>query len=191
MGGAFERCTCTVQQRLLLLGPARCGGVVDGISHTTVWCLWWRVSAGRASPTRARWKRIGKRSSQTRARKDYRRDSSAVAENNFRSLDPSGARPFIAGSRSDLTWRERHAVNNRSDRSAWDRLASERLVRSGLASDQRGLPARERPGPAFLACGLPSGTIRPTQPRSEPCVAMAYLAGPGSMPLLFFSFASY
>jgi hypothetical protein len=49
-----------------------CGGVVDGISSTTVWCLWWRVSASRASPTCARWKKIGKRSSQTRARKYYK-----------------------------------------------------------------------------------------------------------------------
>jgi hypothetical protein len=29
-GGASERCTHTAQRRLLLLGPARCGGVVDG-----------------------------------------------------------------------------------------------------------------------------------------------------------------
>jgi hypothetical protein len=34
--------------------------VVDGISSTMAWCLWWRVYAGRASPTRARWKKIGK-----------------------------------------------------------------------------------------------------------------------------------
>jgi hypothetical protein len=58
-GGASERCTRTAQ-RLLLLGPASCGGVVDGISSTTAWCLWWRVSAGRASPTRTRWKKKGK-----------------------------------------------------------------------------------------------------------------------------------
>jgi hypothetical protein len=58
-GRRLERCTRTSQWRLLLLGPARCGGVVDGISSTTTWCLWWRVSAGRASPTRVRWKKIG------------------------------------------------------------------------------------------------------------------------------------
>jgi hypothetical protein len=57
------------QRLLLLLGLARHGGVVDGISSTTVWCLWWRVSTDRASPTRARWKKIdkkAKKSSQTR-----------------------------------------------------------------------------------------------------------------------------
>jgi hypothetical protein len=58
-GSASERCTRTAQQRLLLLGPARCGEVVDGISSTTAWCLWWRVSAGRTSPTHTRWKKKG------------------------------------------------------------------------------------------------------------------------------------
>jgi hypothetical protein len=43
--------------------------VVDGISSTTAWCSWWRVSAGKASPTRARWKKIGKKTSQTRAKR--------------------------------------------------------------------------------------------------------------------------
>jgi hypothetical protein len=61
MGGASERCTRTAHQCLLLLGPARHGGVVDGISSTMAWCLWWRVYAGRALPTHARWKKIGKR----------------------------------------------------------------------------------------------------------------------------------
>jgi hypothetical protein len=60
-GGASERCTRTAQRRLLLLGPTRCGGVVDAISSTTAWCLWWRVSAGRASSMRARWTKIDKR----------------------------------------------------------------------------------------------------------------------------------
>jgi hypothetical protein len=60
IGGASERCTRTAQRRLLLLGPARCGGVVDGISNTTAWCLWWRVSAGRASPMRTWWKKKDK-----------------------------------------------------------------------------------------------------------------------------------
>jgi hypothetical protein len=57
------------QRLLLLLGPARHGGVVDGISSTTAWCLWWRVSTDRTSPTHARWKKIdkkAKKSSQTR-----------------------------------------------------------------------------------------------------------------------------
>jgi hypothetical protein len=70
MSGASERCTHIAQQRLLLLGPARCSGVVDEISSTTTWCLWWRVSTGRASPTRARWKKIGKITSQTRAKEE-------------------------------------------------------------------------------------------------------------------------
>jgi hypothetical protein len=39
---------------------ARCGGVVDGISSMTTWCVWWRVSTGRASPTHTRWTKIGK-----------------------------------------------------------------------------------------------------------------------------------
>jgi hypothetical protein len=38
-GDASERCTRTAQRRLLLLGSARYGGVVDGISSTTAWCL--------------------------------------------------------------------------------------------------------------------------------------------------------
>jgi hypothetical protein len=60
-GDASERCTRTAQRRLLLLGPARRGGVVDGISITTAWCLWWRVYVGRASPMRTRWKKIDKK----------------------------------------------------------------------------------------------------------------------------------
>jgi hypothetical protein len=36
--------------RLYPPGPARYGGVVDGIDNTTAWYLWWRVYVDRASP---------------------------------------------------------------------------------------------------------------------------------------------
>jgi hypothetical protein len=49
-GDASERCTRTAHQRLRLSGPARYGGVVDGIDSTTTWCLWWRVCVDRPSP---------------------------------------------------------------------------------------------------------------------------------------------
>jgi hypothetical protein len=164
---------------------------------------------GRASPTRARWKMISKRSSQTRARNDYKRDNNEATENNFLSPDLSGACPFIAGSRSDLTWRERHTVNNRSDRSAWDRLASERLARSVLASDQRGSGRSAWPNRPSLPgtrpeCALGAAArwrVRPAQPdhpagpakvgswRSDDLLSRPRF---GVSPLLFFlSFASY
>jgi hypothetical protein len=73
MGGASERCTRTSQRRLYLLGPARRGGVVDGINSTTALCLWWRVSADRASPTRARWKKNRQRKLvKTRTKRSYK-----------------------------------------------------------------------------------------------------------------------
>jgi hypothetical protein len=97
-GGASEHCTRTAQRLLLLLSPVRCGGVVDGISSTMAWCLWWRVHAGRASPTRARWKKIGKRTSQNRTKGGYRRDSTAAAENDFWSLATTVLSLFIGGS---------------------------------------------------------------------------------------------
>jgi hypothetical protein len=31
-------------------GPARYGGVVDGIDNMMVWYLWWKVCTDRASP---------------------------------------------------------------------------------------------------------------------------------------------
>jgi hypothetical protein len=42
--------------------PTRYGGVVDGISSMTAWCLWWRVLADRVF---AWWKKEGKRTART------------------------------------------------------------------------------------------------------------------------------
>jgi hypothetical protein len=41
------------------------------------------VSVGRASPTRTRWKKIGKRSSQTRAKKILQKTETTPAETTF------------------------------------------------------------------------------------------------------------
>jgi hypothetical protein len=65
--------------------------VVDGISSTTAWCLWWRVSASRASPTRVRWKKIGKETSQTRKRNSKEQQRRL---NKIRSKTNSVCRPL-------------------------------------------------------------------------------------------------
>jgi hypothetical protein len=60
------------------------------------WCLWWRESAGRALPTRARWKKIGKISSQTRAKRATEETATRRLGLNKNSIRPVGlASPFI------------------------------------------------------------------------------------------------
>jgi hypothetical protein len=51
MSGASVLCTRAGQQCLLLPWSNKYGGAVDEIGSTTAWCLWWRNSTGKASPT--------------------------------------------------------------------------------------------------------------------------------------------
>jgi hypothetical protein len=211
MGGASERCTRTAQWLLLLLSPARCGGVVDGTSSTMAWCLWWRVYAGRALPTRMRWKKIGKKASQTRA-KGYSIDiiAAATADQN-----PSTAAPTLLfiGVQDLLTqcfFRGVHVRRiDRIDRQRPSRESRPSTWRGGLLAcgSCRALPGivitwvEERSSWVSMACGLawpgPSAAwAQPAQPASQrpPSEqagrAMVHVAGPLAgpcAPRLFFS----
>jgi hypothetical protein len=124
-GGASERCTRTTQRHLLLLGPARCSGVVDGISSTTAWCLWWRVYAGRASPTRARWKKTGKRLVKLGLEERQRKRRLKTI---FGHMVASELCPFIGVSSFRktyrLVWRRHRSIN--PDRSIWTKTPGHR-----------------------------------------------------------------
>jgi hypothetical protein len=131
--------------------------VVDGISSTTAWCLWWRVSAGRASPTRVRWKKKDKITSQTRARKRLdmrqrtalRRIQSAHAE---RLL-------FIGAG----TYSPSHPESDRSYRLA-SKLASPR--RLTIAGSGRGFLARSSDRSGLLGDALDAASrARAYRPR--------------------------
>src|SRR3954469_2316884 len=44
-GDASMRCTRAAPRRLLLPWTSKYGGEMDWIYNTTVWCIWWRISA--------------------------------------------------------------------------------------------------------------------------------------------------
>jgi hypothetical protein len=189
--------------------------VVDGISCTTAWCLWWRVSAGRASPTHTRWKKIGKRASQTRA-KGYSIDNitTAMADQNLPAAAPTllfiGVQDLLAR----CFFRGVHARQiDRIDRQRPSRESRPSTWRGGLLAcgSRRALPAiaiawvEERSSWASAACGLarpgPSAAwAQPAQPASQRppneqaggavVHAADPLAGPCA-PRLFFFFAFF
>jgi hypothetical protein len=176
----------------------------------TVWCLWWRVFAGRASPTRMRWKKTGKITSQTRAKEELQE-----------TIDAAGSRSKIAVIHELLLgpfYRHGVACSTRHDRSHRSNLVSDwplrflpregKLDRAPPPIDQidRGAqpsgrcllaaeqgapnrpPARCLPGPGAVTA---LGSAGPACSRSElPRRAMAHaagpLAGPCSPRLLFF-----